>query len=163
MRLQDLAADIRAARTASGLTQAALAKRVGLSRETLSLLENGRAPDLGAKKIFALLDALGLGVAVESQLRRPDYVRMACATANVSFRHSLTEEELISALVTGKVPPDREAHIRALFEEAPATLLAGLASEAARWTKPGKLQANLRKLATDVGATRKVDEWLKIG
>jgi HTH-type transcriptional regulator / antitoxin HipB len=119
MRIQDLAQEIRSARVARGLTQARLAQEVGLSRVTLSLLENGRVPDLGVRKVLAVLEKLGLDVTVEPdrQPRRRDYVRMACTTANVSFKSSLTENELIHALVTGKVPAKRGAHIRALLDE----------------------------------------------
>jgi transcriptional regulator with XRE-family HTH domain len=165
VRIQDLAQEIRRARVSRGLTQARLAEEVGLSRETLSLLENGRVPDLGVRKVLAVLEKLGLDMTVEAdhEPRRRDYVRMACITASVSFKAALTEDELIHALVTGKVPAKRSPHLRTLLDEAPATLLNGLVAEAARWTKPGKLEKNLHRLAHDSGATRRIDEWLKIG
>lgn len=165
MRIQELGAEIRSARLAQGLTQARLAAEVGLSRETLNLLENGLVKELGIRKVLAVLDKLGLELSVErgKRPRRPDYVRMACTTANVSFRSALTEDELIHALATGKVPAKRSAHIRALLDEAPPALLNGLAAEAARWTKPGKLERNLHRLAQEAGATRGLDEWLRIG
>jgi hypothetical protein len=50
-----------------------------------------------------------------------------------------------------------------LFNEAPIALLQGLANETAGWIKPGKLEKNLHKLATDLGATRGVERWLKAG
>jgi hypothetical protein len=40
-------------------------------------------------------------------------------------------------------------------------LLSGLAAEAARWSKPGRLQSNLSRLAREVGASRKIEEWFK--
>jgi transcriptional regulator with XRE-family HTH domain len=147
------------------MTQAQLARAAGLSRETLNLLENGLVRDLGIRKVLAVLDHLSLSMTVEETTppRRPDYLGMACTTASVSFRSALTEDDLIHALVTGKVPAKRGPHLRALFNEAPIPLLQGLMSEAARWTKPGKLERNLRKLASDLGVSRSVDEWLKIG
>ena len=168
MRIQDLGAEIRAARLARGLTQARLAAEAGVSRKTLNLLENGRAGDLGVRKVLAVLDKLGVQLRADSgqehgRPRKPDYVRMASTSASVSYRTVLTEEELIHALLTGKVPPGREAHIRTLLEEAPRALLAGLAAEAARWTRPGKLERNLARLAREVEASRKVEEWLKSG
>lgn len=84
---------------------------------------------------------------------------MACTAANVSFKTGLTEDALIHALVTGKVPPKRGAHLRALLEEAPEALVRGLVQEAARWTRPGKLERNLRKLAAEVGASRSTHEY----
>ena len=163
MRIQELGSEIRKARLAHGLTQAKLASDVGLSRATLNLLENGLVKELGVRKVLAVLEKLGLGLAVDhgKRPRRPDYVRMACTTANVSFRSGLTEDELIHALVTGKVPDRRSPHIRTLLDEAPAALLNGLATEAARWTKPGKLQKNLLRLAHEVAASRRIEEWLK--
>ena len=117
------------------------------------------------RKILAVLEKLGLSLRAETQgvPRRPDYLRMACTTASVSYRNILTEEELIQALLTGKVPAGRQAHIRTLLDEAPLALLAGLAAGAVRWTRPGKLERNLARLAREVGASRRVDEWLKTG
>lgn len=164
MRIQELGQEVRKARQARGLTQAQLARAVGLSRETLNLLESGLVRDLGVRKVLAVLDYLGLAIALQpiGRPRRPDYVRMACTTANVSFKAALTEDELIHALITGKVPARRSAHLRTLLDEAPEALVKGLVQEAARWTQPGKLERNLRKLAADVGASRSIPEWLKI-
>lgn len=164
MRIQDLGGEIRRARAARGLTQARLATEVGLSRKTLNQLENGLVGDLGIRKVLLVLQKLGIALAIveaEKQPRRPDYVRMACTTASVSYRSALTEDELIRALLTGKVPARREAHIRTLLEEAPVPLLSGLAAEAARWSKPGKLQRNLSRLSREVGASRGIEGWLK--
>ena len=164
MRIQELGQEIRRARQARGLTQAALARAAGLSRETLNLLESGLVRDLGIRKVLAVLDHLGLAIALQpiGRPRRPDFVRMACTSANVSFKTALTEHELIHALVTGKVPAKRSAHLRALLEQAPEALVRGLVQEAARWTKPGKLEKSLRNLTAEVGASRSIHEWLKI-
>jgi transcriptional regulator with XRE-family HTH domain len=165
MKPQELGQAIRKTRKAHGLTQAALAKSVGLSRETLNLLESGLVRDLGIRKVMAVLDTLGLDLAIEpiGKPKRPDYLRMACTSASVSFKTSLTENELVHALVTGKVPKGKSAHLRALFDEAPLSMLAGLAEEAGKWTRPGKLAKNLAKLVHDSGASRNSEAWLKIG
>lgn len=165
MRIHELGQAIRNARRARNLTQARLAKIVGISRETLNLLESGLVRDLGIRKVLAVLEELGLALTVEpvSRPRRPNYLRMACTSANVSFKSALTEDELVHALVTGKVPAGREPHLRSLFDEAPTTLLKGLAEEAAKWIRPGKLEKNLERLAHDTGASRKIEEWLKTG
>jgi transcriptional regulator with XRE-family HTH domain len=165
MRIQELGREIRKARLAQGLTQAQLAARAGLSRETLNLLENGLVRELGTRKVFNVLNELGLQLAVQHDPgpRRPDFVRMACITASVSFRSALSEDELIHALVSGKVPAKRSAHLITLLDEAPISLLNGLAAEAALWISPGKLEKNLARLAQQVGVSRKPSEWLKIG
>lgn len=165
MRIQELGSEIRKARTARGLTQAQLAHATGLSRETLNLLESGLVRDLGIRKVLAVIDHLGLSVTLRQgmQPHRPDYVSMACTSANVSFKTALTEDELIHALVTGKVPAKRAPHLRTLLDEAPVALLRALAEEAAGWTKPGKLERSLRKLASDLDVTRSIEGWLKTG
>lgn len=162
MPLPDLGREIRNARRLKNLTQADLARETGLSRETLNLLESGLVRDLGVRKVLKVLDHLGLEllVRVRAGTASPDYFRMACTSANVGFKSALTEDQLIHALVTGKVPAQRSAHLRALFDEAPKTLLNGLAKEAERWTKPGKLEKNLRTLAMTLDTSRKVEEWL---
>ena len=162
MRLQELGREVRTARQARGLTQAQLARATGLSRETLNLLESGLVRDLGLRKVLAVLDHLELALAIQQvgRPRHPDYVRMACTAASVSFRSVLTEQQLIHALVTGKVPTGRSAHLRTLLDEAPEALVKGLVRETARWMKPGKLQKNLRTLAASAGATRNIQAWL---
>lgn len=158
MRLQDLGREIRKARLAKSLTQAALARATDLSRETLNLLESGLVRDLGIRKLLTVLNHLDLEMSLlpRAKLRRPDYIRMACTSANVSFKRKLTEDQLIHALITGKVPAQRSAHLRTLFDEAPKSLMTGLVEEAARWTKPGKLEKNLHKLAETLGVFRKI-------
>ena len=162
MRLQDLGREVRKARLARNLTQAGLARETGLSRETLNLLENGLVRDLGLRKVLKVLEHLGLEMNIQVRVGAalPDYVRMACTSANVGFRSTLTEDQLIHALVTGKVPAQRSAHLRALLDEAPETLLKGLVEEAERWTKPGKLEKNLRSLIKTLAVSRKAEKWL---
>ena len=84
---------------------------------------------------------------------------MACTSANVSFKTSLTEDELAHAIVTGKVPKGKAAHLRVLFDETPLKMLKGLAEEANNWANPGKLHRNLEQLANKSGASRKIEEW----
>ena len=140
MRIHEFGQAIRKARRARNLTQARLAKTVGISRETLNLLESGLVRDLGIRKVIAVLEELGLALTVEpvSRSRRPNYLRMACTSANVSFKSALTEDELVHAIVTGKVPAGRAAHLRSLLDEAPTDLLEGLAEDAGKWTRPAR-------------------------
>ena len=149
MRLQEIGGLIRKARTAHGLTQAGLAESAGLSRTTLNQLENGLFPDLGVKKMQNVLDRLGLDLSVVPAPKRrgPDFIRMACIMANVPYRHALTEDELVHALLSGKVPRNRGPHLRRLLEEAPRALLDGLAGQVGTWARPGKVGNNLARLA----------------
>ena len=58
--LISLGSEIAERRKALKLSQAALARKAGVSRATLEALENGRAGELGFAKLTKLLAALGL-------------------------------------------------------------------------------------------------------
>lgn len=165
MHLQQLGYEIRKARLARGLTQAQLAKAVGLSRTTLNQLENGLFPDLGVKKVQAILAKLGQELSVQQIPKSPppNFIRMACTTANVSFKETLTEEELVRALLTGKISASKRPHFRVLLDEATPFLMKGLIKEVTEWTKPGRVEKNLAKIANEAGSSRKVGYWLKNG
>lgn len=152
MRLQEIGYQIRQARVERGLTQAQLSVAAGVSRTTLNQLENGLFPDLGVKKLRAILDQVGLALAIQpaQKTTAPDFVRMACITANVSYRSALTEDELIRALLTGKIPTGRRPHFRTLLDEATPALMQGLVKEAGRWTKPGRVEKNLQKIVREI-------------
>jgi transcriptional regulator with XRE-family HTH domain len=56
---------IREARQRAGLTQTELAKSLGMSRATISQLENGVIVELGVRKLGQICDRLGLEVTVQ--------------------------------------------------------------------------------------------------
>jgi transcriptional regulator with XRE-family HTH domain len=63
---------IATTRKALKLSQAALARKAGVSRSTLDTLENGRSAELGFSKVVNILSALGLELKVqEESSRRP--------------------------------------------------------------------------------------------
>lgn len=66
---------IRDARKKSDLTQAELARRLGMSRATISRLENGTIEELGVRKLALLCDRLGLEIVVRQ--RRPPILHEA--------------------------------------------------------------------------------------
>lgn len=162
MRLQEIGSAIRAARASRGLTQAALAAEAGLSRTTLNQLENGVFPDIGVRKVQNVLELLGLDLSVvkAAKKRRPDFIRMATASANVRYRETLTEDELVHALLSGKVPRNRRVHLRSLLEEAPQSVLEGLVERVSAWARPGRVERNLVKIAEALQASSRVREWL---
>jgi hypothetical protein len=45
------------------------------------------------------------------------------------------------------LPRNRGPHLRRLLEEAPRTLLDGLAEQVGGWARPGKVENNLARLA----------------
>jgi transcriptional regulator with XRE-family HTH domain len=65
LRLTTLGEQIAERRKTLKLSQAALARKAGISRATLDALENGRARELGFSKITRLLAALGLELTLE--------------------------------------------------------------------------------------------------
>ena len=163
MRLQEFGHAVRRARLDRGLTQAELAKAAGLSRVTLNRLEMGTFPDLGVRKLQTLLENVGLTLTVQqaSKARRSDFIRLASTAASVSFKEPLTEEELIRALLNGKVPAGRKPHFRLLLEEASPALMRGLLRETSRWTKPGRVEKSLVAIANELNATERIQKWLK--
>jgi transcriptional regulator with XRE-family HTH domain len=163
MKLEEIGHEIRRARLARGLSQAQLASAAGVTRTTLNLLENGLIKDLGIRKVEALLDELGLILAVDRRVgpKASDFLKLASTAASVSFKTALTERELLHALLTGKVPLNRRPHLRMLLEESPPSLLRGLVTQVGRWTKPGKLERNLDKITVAVGLPEGVGRWSK--
>jgi len=162
MRLQEIGHSIRRARIGRGLTQSELAQGAGLSRATVNRLEMGNFPDLGVQKLQALLEDVGLTLALlpSPKTRKPDYIRLASTAASVSFKEALTEAELIRALLSGKIPSGRRPHFRKLFEEVGSNLMRGLVSEVSRWSKPGKVEKSIAAIANIVGATERIPQWL---
>jgi HTH-type transcriptional regulator/antitoxin HipB len=71
MQLKTVGSTIREARRTAGRTQADLAASLGMSRATISAIENGTIQEIGVRKLAALCAALGLDIHVGPQRRRP--------------------------------------------------------------------------------------------
>lgn len=71
MDLHQIGAALREARKARGLSQQELAKPLGMSRATISAIENGTVIEIGVRKVMALCAALGLSVQVSVPDKRP--------------------------------------------------------------------------------------------
>lgn len=162
MRLQELGYVMRRARLARERTQADVARAAGVSRTTMNQLENGLFPDIGVRKARAILDQLGLELHVRPvHRRRTDYLLMARTAANRGFRAKLSEAELVRVLLTGKIAARHRPHLRALLAEAPVAVLKGLAHEVGRWTQPGRVVENVRRISAALGTERRTRTWLK--
>ena len=61
---------VREARLQLGLTQAELAKPLGMSRATISQIENGVVVELGMRKLAMVCDRLGLEIVVRPRAQR---------------------------------------------------------------------------------------------
>lgn len=71
MELDELGAAIRRARLNKGVTQEQLCNAVRISRTTLSLLENGKLPEIGINKVIEVLAQLGLEFSLREAHARP--------------------------------------------------------------------------------------------
>ena len=157
MHFSELGPAIRVGRKAHRLTQGVLAQEAGLSRTTLNQLENGTFPDIGVKKLMAILKKLDLSLEIvqASEKPPPDFLKMAATSANVSFKETLTPEKLSNIIVTGRVPPNFRPHMRVILDELPPSVLRGLVNSLGQWTKPSEVQRKLRLIAADIGSDLK--------
>lgn len=153
---------IRQARKARALTQAQLARQAGVARTTLNQLENGVFPDLGVKKLMAILEIVGQRLAVIPAAREraePDYLRMACALAGTRVREPLRPDDLALVLLTGKVPANRRAHLRVILKVLPAPALEGVVAQVGAWSTREKVLANVEKIARGLGSPLRIAPW----
>ena len=109
-------------------------------------------PDLGIRKVQAVLEELGLDLYVRPAPRRPNYIRMALGSANSSYREKLTEGELMRALISGHIPQGRRPHLRTLIEEAPPSVLRGLVHEVGKYVQHDRVRKNTLVIAEALGA-----------
>lgn len=65
MEMHNLGASIRAARKQRNLTQTDLSDMLGMSRATLSGIENGTVTEVGIRKVMALCSLLGLELTIQ--------------------------------------------------------------------------------------------------
>jgi HTH-type transcriptional regulator / antitoxin HipB len=69
--MEELGKLIRQARKTRQLSQAELAARLGMSRATISGIENNTIKEVGARKLEALLNMLGYTLTARPSTRRP--------------------------------------------------------------------------------------------
>ncbi len=65
MDIDSIGQALRLARKQRRLTQAAVSELVGMSRATLSGIENGTVTEIGIRKVMALCSVLGLELTVQ--------------------------------------------------------------------------------------------------
>lgn len=71
MTLPEVGSILRTARKNRRLTQGQLAGSLGMSRATLSAIENGTVGEIGVRKLMALSTALGLELSIGPRRSRP--------------------------------------------------------------------------------------------
>ncbi len=68
--MDDLGLLIKHLRKAAGLSQAQLAQRHSMSRATISGIENNTIPEVGIRKVIAILEGLGYELTATPKRRR---------------------------------------------------------------------------------------------
>lgn len=131
MNLTDIGQLVHARRTALGLSQARLALMSGLSRATINQLENGSLVDLGAAKLIALLDLVGIFLNAGAHKGHKGALQLVSQSASVSYKASLDPADLAAALVDGALPKQLTPHIATLLDEAPMSLIVAAVEEVA--------------------------------
>lgn len=71
MDLSEIGSLISIARKRQKLSQERLAQQLGMSRATISGIENGTVPEIGIRKILAICAALGLELLAQERTQRP--------------------------------------------------------------------------------------------
>ncbi len=71
MNWEVLGESVRRARKEAKRTQGELARSLGMSRATISAIENGTIGEIGARKLDGLCQALGLELSVGPKKGRP--------------------------------------------------------------------------------------------
>ena len=158
MNLVSIGQLVKQRRQVLGLSQVRLARLCGLSRSTINQLETGTIVDLGAAKLIALLDLLGLALDAAERPQRENALALASRTASVSYKDVLTPEALAAALVKGQLPASITAQVATLLDEAPLSIIVGTVDEVARDThcSAKTLWKHLVQWAHDLQSPRKV-------
>lgn len=81
MNLAEIGQLVHVRRQALGLSQARLAMLSGLSRATINQLETGSLVDLGASKLIALLDLVGINLDAGRRPGHTDALQLASQSA----------------------------------------------------------------------------------
>lgn len=71
MYLEEIGQLICKARKNRKISQASLGAQLGMSRATISGIENGTVPEIGIRKILSLCAALGLELLAQEKTKRP--------------------------------------------------------------------------------------------
>lgn len=158
MNLADIGHLVHQRRTALGLSQGRLADLAGLSRATINQLENGALVDLGATKLIALLDLVGIHLDACTRKGQRHALLALSQTASVSYKTVLDPEALAAALVDGDLPAQIIAPVATLLDEAPLSLIVAAVEEVAAQShlSPKLLWKHLSTWAHALQSTRAV-------
>lgn len=106
MNLADIGRLVHARRTALGLSQARLAALSGLSRATINQLETGALVDLGAAKLIALMDLVGINldaIARQGQQQALKFAPMATPNCSTYGRSNCSRQDGTDYAISGLI------------------------------------------------------------
>ena len=132
MNIVEIGQKVAQQRAALGISQERLAKLSDLSRSTIHHLEHGTLHEIGAAKLFKLLSLLDIRLKTESEVTKPHALEMASRSASVSYKTTISPQELAEFLITGEVNSKKLAHITTLIDELPLTLIVMLVKETSK-------------------------------
>ena len=158
MNLAGIGQLVHARRFALGLSQARLATMSGLSRATINQLENGSLVDLGAAKLIALLDLVGINLDAGTVKGHKHALQSVSQSASVSYKTVLEPAELAAALVNGTLPKGITPQVATLLDESPLSLIVAAVEEVASKssTSPKLLWKHVFHCAKDLQSPRGV-------
>jgi transcriptional regulator with XRE-family HTH domain len=158
MNLADIGQLVHARRTALGLSQARLATMSGLSRATINQLEGGSLVDLGAAKLIALLDLVGINLDAGMRKGHQGALQSVSQSASVSYKTVLNPNALAEAMVDGALPKGITPHVATLLDEAPLSLIVAAVEEVAssRSMNPKRIWKHVFHWAKDLHSPRGV-------
>lgn len=155
---------VKTRRKEVGLSQRALAELSGLSRATVIQLEKGTLKDLSLTRVAAVLETLGLKITISPAHERPGLMEttvssaldQAARMASVSYKGVFDSTVLQSALTSGILPVEFTAHMSALLDEVPVSLLARIVEQLHRECGLSRqaLWSNMRHMALELKTTR---------
>lgn len=163
--LLELGRAVQSRRHEIGLSQVALARLGGLSRQTIGELESAAIKDRSLKRAERLAHVLGLNlqlagghVPARRTVHRMSPLSRAARTASVSYRKNMSPARLRNVLVKGESARDDIPYVHALLDDAPVSLLASVADQLQDESEgTARIWRNYRKLARQVKSNR--DLW----
>lgn len=119
---------------------------------------------LSATDPHALARALGLDTTTLQPLKVRRWLWMAAQSSSVSYRGTLTEDELEQILLTGDVPVGREAHVGHFVNELPIQVVVMASEQVAlrRRIPIGEVWAVFGQLLRKYGYQEQAAQWLEV-
>lgn len=162
--LHELSSIVKRQRSEMGLSQERLAELAGLSRATINELETGKLTNLSLTRAERLANTLGFGLGMtgvrkaRSDRDTLDALETAALSGSISYGDRISATALRHALLTGVIPPNHIAQLRAVLDEAPLSVLSAVAAqiEAEDGVRRRATWQKMRQLAAAIACTRTI-------